>query len=133
MNKYPEKEEIKDGESVNQDKFITLDNKGESHCLSRAVFPIFHQDDDTIKFLATGFFISNSGIFVTAKHATIDHFDEKTGLPLDPLMVVESLSNNRVSYRKITYASFQDNSDICIGVCEGKVDECGKLINNKKL
>jgi hypothetical protein len=81
------------------------------------IFPIFRIDaDGLLHFLATGFFISRLGWFVTAKHVVEDALDNgevsETGLS-----IVQFLEGNIFHIRPVIGFTCHPVADVAIGVC----------------
>jgi len=57
-------------------KYITMNSNGTIGKPSESTFPIFKQlENDSWRLIGTGFFITNNGIFLTAKHVLEDVID----------------------------------------------------------
>lgn len=114
-------------------EFITVDRKGKFSKLRYAVFPIFIERDSKFHFLASGFFISITGIFITASHAINDFISSDFKPPKYKLHIAELLPEEKYRYRQITFATYLSNSDICVGVSSAPIDEKGRIITNSNV
>lgn len=86
------------------------------HKLNYAVFPILRSDlDGTISFLGTGFFITNIGLLLTAKHVLMDVIDIK-GNPIAALSVLHFVPENIFYHRQIIRFYTHAKADLAIGV-----------------
>jgi hypothetical protein len=66
--------------SVPEEKIGALDGEGNRADLTKAIFPILKKDKyGDFYLIGTGFFITDNGIFVTAKHVLLDVIDENGG------------------------------------------------------
>lgn len=92
---------------------------------SEAIFPICEQmPDGEVKYLGTGFFISNNGLFITAKHVIED---SKT-----PFII--HLGPNKECYiRPIHRADLTHRGDLAIGVLPEMKNSAGKMLMSKKM
>lgn len=96
-----------------------------------SIAAIIHVSDESShpKFIGTGFFISESGIFVTAKHILpdsyqqrehpifgYDKYDSKIEIDKDLIYIVQFLGNNKVLQRRVLSMSLNANTDVAVGV-----------------
>jgi len=90
-----------------------------------AVFPICEdQSDGTVKYHGTGFFISNNGIFITAKHVL-----EDTSSPF----IIHMRPNNEYYRRQIIRADLTHRGDLAVGIVEELKDSAGNILINDRL
>lgn len=128
-----EKESAKIGEA-DQSKFRSYNGDGNPTELSRAIFAILKQNPDTKwDLIGTGFFVTNNGIFITAKHVLLDVLDED-GNQLYPIAIFQFLPDNTYLIRKVIRCTVNDNADVGVGICaEMKNNKTGELLRNKVL
>lgn len=87
------------------------DSEGNLHKGEDVIFPILTKDKNgNFEFLATGFFISASGDFVTAKHVVFD----KNNIPFNPLYIVQSNKGQHV-IRYVEFIFPHPTADIVYG------------------
>jgi len=78
-----------------------------------AFFPIIHMSEQGPWLpIGTGFFISNNGLFATAKHVVVDHHGKVTG---DLAGVQLIRSDNRVIVREVVKVAVHPRADVAIG------------------
>jgi hypothetical protein len=90
-------------------------NDGQEADGALAIFPIVKKIDGLFKLVGTAFFISNTGLFVTAKHVMEDVLDKDMRLKC-PIYGLQLLENNKYFIRQILRYSFNTKSDIVVGV-----------------
>jgi hypothetical protein len=112
--------------SALQDQWGFEDEEGNSVNGGEATFPILKKvDDNHYEFIATGFFITDTGLFATAKHV-VEPYSQET------LVAWQFLPNNEYLPRHIRAFSCHESCDIAIGQLVHAVDSMnGLLINNK--
>lgn len=92
---------------------------------TEAIFPICEQmPDGEIKYLGTGFFITNNGIFVTAKHVI-----EGTKNPF----ILQLRQNNDYYIRGIHAADLTHRGDLAVGVLKEMTNSTGEILANKRM
>jgi len=95
--------------------YICMSVDGKETDASHAIFPILKQVDAIWKMVGTGFFISNTGIFVTAKHVIEDVLD-KDGKPMCPICGFQLLEGDKYAIRDIIGCQSNTKSDVAVGV-----------------
>lgn len=82
-----------------------------------AIFPILKQGSDgQFTLLGTGFFISDNGIFVTAKHVLLDVLDRATGEQTHALLLIQIRGDGSYIPRPILRCTSHDSADITVGI-----------------
>jgi hypothetical protein len=100
---------------------------------SRGIFPIVRYDGDGhFHLLGTGFFISTTGLFVTARHVLMDTFDSK-GRERYPIGIVQFLPENIYIQRPILRCAAHRVADVAVGVAAPMNDPSGKPLTNPVL
>jgi hypothetical protein len=80
------------------------------------VFPIVRYDSNgRMHLLGTGFFITTSGFFVTARHVLMDTFDEK-GRQQYAIGIVQFLQGGVYLHRPILRCASHPSADVAVGV-----------------
>jgi len=98
---------------------VTVSNEG-------AIFPICNVEAGRLNFIGTGFFITDIGMFATAKHV----LENEPG----PLFIYEFIENNRYRRRNITRVSLSNRSDFAIGIVQqATYTKTGEEVKNKML
>ena len=97
-----------------------------------AIFPILKEINPAEwELIGTGFFITDNGIFVSAKHVFMDVMD-KNGKQKYPIFILQKLPDKQIIQRNVRYCSTNDVADVGIGVLDQlKNDSTGELIQNK--
>ena len=107
------------------------DGHGKSADGLEAVFPIIRMsDEEPWSPIGTGFFISNNGLFATARHVLMD---SSTGEPSHGVAGVQLIRReNRVVIRQIINISSHPHADVAVGVLFNKeFEERGEQAVNK--
>jgi Trypsin-like peptidase domain len=83
---------------------------------SLAIFPIVRYDaEHKLHLLGTGFFISTTGLFVTARHVLMATFDQK-GRQQYPIGIVQFFSGGVYLQRPILRCAPHPTADVAVGV-----------------
>ncbi len=102
------------------------DSEGNRLNGGEATIPILEKlGSNQYKFVATGFFITDSGLFVTAKHAL-------EGFSPERLVAWQFLPNNEYFPRPILAFSCHATCDVAVGQLVRAVNESGELLINNK-
>lgn len=113
--------------------YIAKTGKGEKSDLNFAIFPILKQVDGESLFIGTAFFITNTGIFVTAKHVINDVLNEE-GKQKYPIVGLQLLPDNKYIIRQVLRCHSNTKSDVVVGVLAQPKDKItGKPLLNKLL
>ena len=102
---------------------------------ARAIFPIIRQcSDGTIDLLGTGFFISQNGIFVSARHVLDAAFDHVSGKQSFPVAMIHLYEGNSYFIRPILRYARHPSADIAAGaVAPMKRNSDGAFLSNKSI
>ncbi len=111
----------------------SLDGEGTTVEPTSAIFPILRQTKEGYYYLVgTGFFITNNGIFVTAKHVLMDGFDANSK-QTDNMMIVH-FANGTYYKRQILRFTSHSVADICVGIVAPMAHTItGESLKNKML
>ena len=92
-------------------RFVT--DAGEVLARSDAVFPIVRHEEDAISIIGTGFYISNNGVFVSAKHCF-----EDCGViaSQNPFSIIHFREDNQYLMRPILRSWHSSRADVFVGV-----------------
>ena len=102
------------------------DSEGKRLNGGEATIPILEKlGSNQYKFVATGFFVTDSGLFVTAKHVLEDFSPER-------LVVWQFLPNNEYFPRPILAFSCHATCDVAVGQLVRAVNPSGELLINNK-
>jgi hypothetical protein len=83
---------------------------------SQAIFPIVRYDPQShMHLLGTGFFITPTGLFVTARHVLLDAFDS-LGIQRYPIGIVQFLPEGIYIQRPILRSTTHRTADVAVGV-----------------
>lgn len=97
---------------------------------SHGIFPIIRYDEaGRIHLLGTGFFISTTGLFVTARHVLMDTFDSK-GRERYPIGLIQFLPNNIYIQRPVLRCAPHPVADVAVGVAAPMNDRSGNPLTN---
>lgn len=95
--------------------FIAVDGAGSVADLSHTVFPILKDvGGGKLELIGTGFFIAESGIFLTAKHVLLDVMDGD-GKQTHPIFLIQFLDGQYV-FRGIARCTSHHVADIAVGI-----------------
>jgi hypothetical protein len=101
--------------SVPEEKIGALDGEGNRADLTKAIFPILKKDKyGDFYLIGTGFFFTDNGIFVTAKHVLLDVIDENGG-QTHSIFLVQFLEEGYL-YRPILRCTSHEVADITVGI-----------------
>lgn len=98
------------------------------------IFPIVRYDaQGRMHLLGTGFFITTTGLFVTARHVLMDTFDSE-GLQRYPIGIVQFLPEGVYIQRPILRCASHRTADVAVGVAAPmNRDQDGKPLTNPVL
>ncbi|MFN4775845.1 MAG: hypothetical protein ACK5L4_08530 [Pseudanabaena sp.] len=106
--------------SVPEEKIGALDGEGNRADLTKAIFPILKKDKyGDFYLIGTGFFITDNGIFVTAKHVLLDVIDENGG-QTHSIFLVQFLEEGYL-YRPILRCTSHEVADITVGISAPRI------------
>lgn len=92
-----------------------VDGNGNIVDLGTTIFPILKQDGEgSLCLIGTGFFITENGIFATAKHVLLDVIDAN-GVQTHPIVLIQFLGGSYV-IRPILRCTSHDVADISVGI-----------------
>ena len=99
-----------------------------------AVFPIIkHDSDGGIDFIGTGFYISTSGLFVTARHVLHEAIDGQ-GNQISSLSIIHLFNGNKVLIRPVLRFCSSNTADVSVGVAAPMThDVTGETLRSKIL
>jgi hypothetical protein len=101
--------------TVPKGKIDAVDGDGNVIDPSKAIFPILKENNHGNFYLVgTGFFITDSGIFVTAKHVLLDVIDKK-GVQTHPIFLMQFLGDGYIK-RPILRCTSHEVADITVGI-----------------
>jgi hypothetical protein len=111
--------------------YIFKTDTGEKIDPSLAIFPILKQKDEKWLLIGTAFFITNTGLFVTAKHVIKDVLDSK-GKQKYPIFALQFLPDNKYIKRVVLRCHSNTKSDVSVGVLAPMTHNItGKPLTNK--
>lgn len=122
------------GGETNQKHFKAYDGNGVEAHAQEAIFPIIKQNIQTKQFslLGTGFFISQTGLLMTAKHVLQDVITNKKADR--PIGIIHVLPNNQYILRSIVKGFWFERSDVAVAQLDQPVHKKTKdVLQNKKL
>jgi len=103
--------------SAPKGRFNAIDGNGNSIDPSKAICPIFRQEDDgSLKLIGTGFYICNNGIFVTAAHVLKDVVSD-TGEQERAIVVFDFFHKGQYMIRNLLRGIVKNQSDVGVGMC----------------
>lgn len=122
------------GESA-PDRFGFRTGAGEPAEGGPAIFPVIrHHIDGKIDLLGTGFFVSNNGLFVTARHVLEAPFDPRTGRQVFPISIIHFHEKGSYLIRPVLRCAFHPIADLTVGVAAPMTrDSDGTPLTNKNL
>jgi hypothetical protein len=99
---------------------------------NEVIFPIIKQlDSGEFALIGTGFFITDNGIFATAKHVSLDVLD-RDGNQCFPIGFMQFLPDNKYILRRILRCTSNTIADVAVGVAEPMLDpHTGSPIKNR--
>jgi hypothetical protein len=110
-------------------KFITITTGGVQSEPQYGIFPILKQlEDDTYKLIGTAFFITDSGIFLTAKHVLMDVLDNECR-QTHPIAAFTFLPNGIMPIRRVLKAFLNASGDVAAGILENRKNDEEPLLN----
>lgn len=99
-----------------------------------AIFPIMKTNKNGIvSLVGTGFFISNNGLFLTAKHVLMDVFDPQTDEQTASIFLFQNHRNNTYTIRPILRCVSHNVADISVGVAAPLTNKDGEPVKNNFL
>jgi hypothetical protein len=121
------------GEAADGD-YLARDGAGQIARPHEVIFPIVKQlQSGSLGLIGTGFFISDNGLFATAKHVLLDVFDED-GHQSAPIAIIHFTRGNRFILRPLVTSTFHDVADVAVGaVAQGVDPATGKPVKNRLL
>ena len=121
-------------DAANTSHFTIRTGNGEPVDSKEAVFPIFRLDDaGRLHVLATGFFISEHGLFVSAKHVFTDVVD-RSDTVADGLALLQFGKGDKFYPRPVQAFVVHEHADVGVGVCwPMKHKVTGQPLRNKVL
>jgi len=114
--------------------FRAIDGNGQTVNPNEVIFPIVRQDaNGRFRLIGTGFFITDNGLFASAKHVLLDVLDE-TGKQEAPIGLVQFVPGNRYALRPILRCVSHDVADVAVGVAAPMTEnQTGAPLKNKLL
>ena len=121
------------GGEANQEHFKAYDSVGLPADAKEAIFPIIKQDIHTNQFslVGTGFFISSTGLLMTAKHVLQDVISNQKAV--GPIGILHCLPNNEYKMRSITRGFWSRHSDVAVAQLDQPVHKETKAVLQNKL
>lgn len=121
------------GGEASQEHFKAYDSNGLSADAKEAIFPIIKQNIHTNQFslVGTGFFISPTGLLMTAKHVLQDVISNHKAV--EPIGILHFLSNDEYKIRSITRGFWSKHSDVAVAQLDQPVHKETKAILHNKL
>lgn len=97
--------------------FSVRATNGRLHDPNEVIFPILRSDDDDrLRLVGTGFFVSRLGWFVSARHVFESVLD-RHGRAIDALSILHFLEGNRFHHRPVIGFVVHPSADVGVGVC----------------
>src|SRR5262249_16394996 len=100
-------------------EYICATRDGQHMDAFEGIVPILKINDDELKMIGTGFFISLYGHFVTPKHVLMDAIDESRRQK-HPVHILQFLPEGFLP-RDVIRFSFNENYDLAVGEVEPRV------------
>ena len=101
--------------TVPKGKIYAVDGNRNEINPSKAIFPILKENSlGNFHLIGTGFFITDNGIFVTAKHVLLDVID-KNGEQTHPIFLIQFLGDGYIK-RPILRCTSHEVADITVGI-----------------
>jgi V8-like Glu-specific endopeptidase len=114
---------------MNVEKFIAVTKNGQKCCPTNATFPILKQlENDHWQLIGTGFFITNNGVFLTAKHVLRDVLDNSRK-QTHPIAAFLFPTTGIYQIRPILKGFFNAEGDVAAGIITNTSHEEKKLEN----
>ncbi len=121
-----------EGESA-PNQFGVRDGDGITRDPCRVIFPILSHVNEEYKFIGTGFFIGQPGLFISAKHVLADVLNED-GKPKGDLYISQILPDSTSLLRPIHRFYTNGIDDIAVGICfQMKNNSDGSDLKNTQL
>ena len=103
------------GGEADPKRFHVTDASGEPVDIKEAVFPIFRrQANGDMKLIGTGFFLTNTGVFATARHVLRDAFDA-SGKQVRQVDIVHMLADGTLNHRPVSRFVQSNKADVAVG------------------
>lgn len=104
-----------EGASLNRKWTFSADLRQESSLVRPdCIFPIMTQENGDMKLIGTGFYITENGLFVTAKHVLFSVLD-MIGTQTKPIFIMHFTAANNYIIRPILRAWCHEVADISVG------------------
>ena len=117
------------GQAPAQDEFQLRDGSGKPIDPNVAVFPLIKkQPGGLYKFVGTGFFISENGLFASARHVLTEQLPSGSSL-----FGVHSLENGEFLLRPVVSYAVHDVADVGVGMLADVSDQDGNALTNPQL
>lgn len=113
--------------------FRAVDGDGQPVEPNEVIFPIVRQERNArFRLIGTGFFITDNGLFASAKHVLLDVID-KAGNQTAPIGLFQFLPGDNFLLRPILRCVSHDLADVAVGVAAPMTDKTGAPLKNKLL
>jgi len=120
--------------SIHPKEFHCYSKDGAKADATEAIFPIIKQDISSKKyfFIGTGFFITNEGVIMTAKHVLQDVIDGNVAT--GPIGICHFLPGNQYKLRSIVKGFWRKDSDIAVALLDQpRHNKTNQTLKNKSL